>query len=248
MATPATDIAIHLDATLAALDLGINLFEGPIVRVVEDDGLSVPVPPLAVFVKATGGRTRTNFVDGGARTGLIRPNVQIAIRSDKHSYRDAEALARDIEAAVDKNPQGAWIDWHIPTAYPSHVDTDQEGHFYFVLNVNTVARFDITDAQKIDLYYGIDDPGQTGEAFILSLVNDKRFTRKIAFNVDAGDNANNKKIYYAAPESAGAPTFSVGGFAGGFFLAQDGVSVGGDSYDLWESDNVGLGVTTVAVT
>jgi hypothetical protein len=88
----------------------------------------------------------------------------------------------------------------------------------------------------------------TGEAFIQSLVNAKTFTRKIVFNVNAGDMAANQKIYYAAPESAGAPTFTVGGFVGGFFLAQDGVSVGGVPFDLWESDNVGLGVTTVAVT
>jgi hypothetical protein len=244
MATPATDIALHLDATIATLDLGVNLFEGPVVRVVEDDGLTVPVPPLAVFVKATGGRGRTNFVDGGLGTGLIRPNVQIVIRSDKHGYQNAEALAREIEQTIDKNPQGEWIDWHIFSAYPVHIDTDQEGHFYFGLTVATVAKHDIVDAQKIDLYYGIDVAGQTGEAFILSLVNEKRFTRKVVFNVDAGPT---EKIYYAAPESAGAPIFSVGGFVGGFFLAEDGVSVNGAPYDLWESDNLDLGVTTVTV-
>jgi hypothetical protein len=245
MATPATDIAVHLDATIASLDFGVNLFEGPVAAVVEDDGFSAPIPPLAVFVKASGGRTRTNFVDGGQGTGLIRPSVEVWIRSDKHKYQDGEALGREIEQAIDKNPQGDWIDWHVPTSYPTHVDIDQEGHFYWIIPVDTVAKFDIVDAQKIDLYYGVAAAGQTGEAFILSLVNDKRFTRKIAFNVDAG---LTDKIYYAAPESAGAPTFSVGGFVGGFFLAEDGVSVNGSPYDLWESDNVDLGVTTVTVT
>ena len=60
-----------------------------------------------------------------------------------------------------------------------------------------------------------------------------------------------QKIYYLIPVSYGTPTFSVGGFDGGFILKTTvpyvntlGVSL---SYNLWESEKLNLGTTTVSV-
>jgi hypothetical protein len=62
----------------------------------------------------------------------------------------------------------------------------------------------------------------------------------------------NEYIFLAIPSSFGIPTFYVGGFEGGFQLISSnlqitntyGVTIG---YDLWRSDNSGLGVVTVSI-
>lgn len=53
-------------------------------------------------------------------------------------------------------------------------------------------------------------------------------------------------ILFALPATFKAPTFSAGGFDGGFAKAKT-VSVDGVDYDVWRSDNAGLGEITVTV-
>lgn len=60
-------------------------------------------------------------------------------------------------------------------------------------------------------------------------------------------------IYYVIPSSYGTPTFTVGGFAGGFSLVASAVSVTNaysvtQNYDVWRSDNANLGATSVVIT
>jgi hypothetical protein len=61
-------------------------------------------------------------------------------------------------------------------------------------------------------------------------------------------------IYYAVPTSMSSGiVFTSGGFDGGFHLRSTGVMITNPygvtlSYDIWESDNVNLGVTTVVVS
>jgi hypothetical protein len=60
-------------------------------------------------------------------------------------------------------------------------------------------------------------------------------------------------ITYAIPSGQGTPVFSVGGFVGGFHLAASNVDVTNilgvtSPYDIYQSDNVGLGTTTVVVS
>lgn len=244
MATPAVDVALHLDAALANLNYGVNLFDGPIRRVIHDGG----IPGLSVFCLADSGRPDTRFVDGDQKTALIKPTVTVWVRSGAYGYEDGETVARQIYEAIDKRPPPGYIEARVFNSYPTYDSEDEDGHHYWIVTVDLVAPHDILDQMKEQLYIGIDAPGQTGEAFIQSLVYQPlAYTRAVTFTVDAGDMAANNKIYYAAPDSLGTPTFEVNGFAGGFFLAQDNVLVGGTAYDLWESDNVGLGETTVTV-
>jgi hypothetical protein len=57
---------------------------------------------------------------------------------------------------------------------------------------------------------------------------------------------------FALPTSYGTPLFNVGGFDGGFNLIKTfnftNYSGHTESYDVWISDNIGLGTTTVKVS
>lgn len=72
--------------------------------------------------------------------------------------------------------------------------------------------------------------------------------RTITVNAGAGE-----YIWYVVPSSIPAPSFSVGGFAGGFSRIAHEMSLTNQygstaSYDVWRSDQTGLGQTTVAIT
>jgi hypothetical protein len=107
----------------------------------------------------------------------------------------------------------------------------------------------ITWAQRV--YYGVAVAGAYTEAFIKALPT-STITTSLGrtFSVTAGAT---QRIYYAFRSAYGVPTFSVGGFTGGFHLAASGVSVTNaagftETYNVWESDNVNLGATTVGVS
>ena len=75
-------------------------------------------------------------------------------------------------------------------------------------------------------------------------------SRNATITVDA---AVGDYILYAFPSSFGSPTFSVGGFAGGFHRIATNVAITNQfgislNYDIWQSDNSGLGSTTVVVS
>lgn len=106
----------------------------------------------------------------------------------------------------------------------------------------------MTWAQKN--FFGISSAPANTEAFIESLSSTLATTRAGSFSVTA---SGTNKIYYAIPTRYGAPTFSVGGFAGGFILRASAITVTNpqgfaETYDLYESTNAGLGATTVTAS
>ena len=75
-------------------------------------------------------------------------------------------------------------------------------------------------------------------------------SRVKTFTVTAGAG---EYIYYMIRSALGTPTFTVGGFEGGFQLVGDDVSFSNtrsftENYDVWRSDLANLGSTTVVVT
>ena len=73
-------------------------------------------------------------------------------------------------------------------------------------------------------------------------------TFRNTFNVSCGDG---QYVYFAIPTRFGTPTFSVGGFSGGFvkvstldFTNKFGYT---EPYDIWKSENSNLGKITVVV-
>ena len=71
-------------------------------------------------------------------------------------------------------------------------------------------------------------------------------TRVKTFTINSGTSGY---IFYAFRSAYGTPSFAVGGFSGGFHLAQAAVSVTNghsvtENYDIWVSDNTNLASST----
>lgn len=99
------------------------------------------------------------------------------------------------------------------------------------------------------VYWGVAaDQASFDSAFILGLTKGLQGSKAKTFTVNA---AAGQHIYYAIPTRYGTPGFKVGGFDGGFAKAGtiDFTNASGytESYDIWKSDNAGLGNTTVVV-
>lgn len=99
------------------------------------------------------------------------------------------------------------------------------------------------------VYWGVAaNASEFDSAFILKLTKGLQGSKGKTFTVNA---AAGQHIYYAIPTRYGTPAFKVGGFDGGFakagtiqFTNASGYT---ESYDIWKSDNAGLGSTTVVV-
>lgn len=98
------------------------------------------------------------------------------------------------------------------------------------------------------VYYGIGDATDPTDTFIKGLTKNLATSKAKTFTVTAG---SSKYIYYAFPARFGTPTFSVGGFEGGFALVKTfnytNPSGYSESYVVYRSDNDNLGQTTVVV-
>lgn len=100
------------------------------------------------------------------------------------------------------------------------------------------------------VYWGVGENKDTFDSeFILTLPKGLQATKAKTFTVDA---AEGRHIYYAVPARYGACRFNVGGFDGGFskvdtieFTNASGYM---ESYDIYKSDNAGLGSTKVTVS
>lgn len=91
-------------------------------------------------------------------------------------------------------------------------------------------------------------PSLIDSAFILKLTKTLQGAKGKTFTVNA---TAGQSIFYAIPTRYGTPAFKVGGFDGGFTKAATiqftNASGYAESYDVWKSDNTGLGNTTVVV-
>ena len=100
------------------------------------------------------------------------------------------------------------------------------------------------------VYYGVLETGAAIDSVaVLSLTRKLQSSKGITFTANAGAA---QKIVFALPTRYGTPNFNVGGFDGGFAKANtfDFTNASGytESYDVWLSENVGLGSTTVKVS
>lgn len=100
------------------------------------------------------------------------------------------------------------------------------------------------------VYWGVGaDSEAFDSAFVLTLTKGLQASKGKTFTVNAG---TGQHIYYAVPTRYGTCAFNVGGFDGGFGKAAtiDFTNASGytESYDIYKSDNAGLGSTTVKVS
>ncbi len=101
------------------------------------------------------------------------------------------------------------------------------------------------------VFWGTGAAGGNTEAFIEALANSELLASRVKTFTDNA--SGSLRIYFAIPASYGTPTFTVGGFSGGFSLVSASITVTNafgvtQNYALYVSDTPGLGSTTVAVT
>lgn len=99
-------------------------------------------------------------------------------------------------------------------------------------------------------YYGVaTERSEYDSGFILGLNGSLVNGRTGNFTVNAGER---QYIYFAIPTSFGTPTFTIGGFSGGFDLVNtiDFTNASGytTKYNIYRSTNANLGNTTVVVS
>lgn len=98
-------------------------------------------------------------------------------------------------------------------------------------------------------YWGVSSSENYDSDFIKTLSKELNENRAKTFTVNCGEGQH---IFYCIPSRLGTPTFTVGGFSGGFnkvntiqFSNKFGFV---ESYDIWKSSNSNLGNTTVVVS
>ncbi len=98
-------------------------------------------------------------------------------------------------------------------------------------------------------YWGVSDKSDYNSDFIKSLSKELSSSRSKTFTVNCG---SGQHIYYCIPTNFGTPTFTVGGFSGGFSkvstIQYSNAHGYVESYDIWKSTNSNLGTTTVVVS
>lgn len=124
----------------------------------------------------------------------------------------------------------------------------------FVLTVTDERDYSTSRTTQIQfvngIYYGATtSPTTYDDDFVKSLTKSLQTSRNKSFTVNA---LSNQYIYYILPTRYGTPKFNIGGFDGGFVkqttLSFTNASGYSENYDIWRSDNIELGSTTVNVT
>lgn len=100
------------------------------------------------------------------------------------------------------------------------------------------------------VYHGVAAAGVNTEAGIKALASSAlQASRATSYTDNAGVA---QYLYWAAPASYGTPTFTVGGFSGGFSLVSNTIALTlngiTQNYQLWQSDTAALGSTAVVVS
>lgn len=118
-------MVIVVDAAVAALTMGTNLFAGPLSAYDLQQGF----PHQAVFINA----------DGGSRSRPIRgtaderhPQCTVYVRSKStgsaSSFATGQQLARDVMFAIDQAPPTGWCEFRALDSHPSYEGRDDDGH------------------------------------------------------------------------------------------------------------------------
>lgn len=138
---PAAAVAAVIDAAIAGLTLGTNLFTGLEKPAAPDAG----VPHAAVFVVAYGGSDVVPYMGQTEKLDGRDFRVQVLIRSDVDDEAGGLTMARAIMVATNRITTG------LPTGYfslrslqpcPAPLGRDNGEHYTYTVNVLTQGLFE----------------------------------------------------------------------------------------------------------
>ncbi len=124
---PELIICNRIDAQIASLTAGTNLFQGP------SRPPSNVVPHAAVFVAPYGGQSSP---DMGVPSDDRFFKCQVRVRGNVDDWPTARTLTRSIITALDRYAPGSgWVEIRVLDAGPIDLGIDDTEHPIFVLNV-----------------------------------------------------------------------------------------------------------------
>lgn len=185
--------------------------------------------------------------------GTVEVGATVATPAFTASYVDGPP---DTASFADSDGNTAQNVVSTPTSFASaysFTKSSNNATVTFTLTAGKGVESDIaqaTYAWRPRVYWGVGVNGLSTEAHIEALANSALASaRSRSFTLSPG---SGEHIYYAFPSSYGTPTFTVGGFEGGFELVGT-VSVTNansvtQNYLLYKSTNANLGSTNVVVT
>lgn len=168
-----------------------------------------------------------------------------------HSATPTALLLTNTDNVESKNVLGT------PTSFASsqsYTKTGNNASVSFTITGSdgiSPANRSTTIAWRPRVYWGTGVAGLNTEAAIEALTSSALQASRAGTH--AANATGSLRIYWAAPASYGTPTFTVGGFSGGFSLVSATISVTNVNgvtqlYQLWVSDTPGLGNTTFVVS
>ena len=180
----------------------------------------------------------------GGQTITVTPDNADGLQRRYHVDAKAPAIAYDQVVATSDG-------WK---ALPDNGQINETGGQTITVVDNTVEGAKartvgtaVLPAPQVAVYYGVSaaETDAIDEAAVKALTA-KPVTDTAAGAYDVNAAGDNDYVLFALPASMKAPTFNAGGFDGGFTKAKT-VGVDGVDYDVWRSDNPGLGQLTVTV-
>jgi hypothetical protein len=187
----------------------------------------------------------------GGGMAEVGQNVGTPLFNATYNYTPITAVLTDSDGNAPQNVIGSPTVFH---SLYSFVKNTFGATVLFTLTANNglISKFGTaTQTWGQKLYWGVGAAGQSGAAFIQALSGQSTtITKNTSFTVSPN---SSQKIYFAHRTAYGTATFTVGGFSGGFAVVSTTISVTNafgfaENYTLYESDNLGLGSTTVTVT
>lgn len=114
---------------------GRNVLVGPVRKATDAGAGAHPVPNRCIFVIGSGGVDDEPFNDGGGRTGIRRPSVQIRIRGGRGTYTEDKELADAVWQAADKRPPPGYQEARALASAPLFLGLDLEQHPEWTVNL-----------------------------------------------------------------------------------------------------------------
>jgi hypothetical protein len=135
--SPALALMQHIERRMGCapwhLVVGKRVFLGP-PRAVTKADIKGAVPSRAVFCHPTGGRVSEPWNDGGMRSGIDRPTVQVWVRSEPNDFTGGLELARAVLDAVDMRPPPGFFECRAASSEPLWVRKDDQGQHEWTIN------------------------------------------------------------------------------------------------------------------
>lgn len=237
------DIVNHISSLLPQFTAGVNLFAGP-VRPYSNPSEGPGIPHQAAFCLQNAGANATTFMVGGKyRKQIVRPAVEVHVRSNPFDFPGGQLLQSAIFNLLDRKTPPGYIDCKIFTGTSIYLGIDEDGHHEWVMTVD----LEYASQEEI-VYWGVGPSGSTGDAFITALANNEYAPfRYRSFDLTTGVG---ESMYYSFPvdfSTEGAVAFNIVGDASTFSMNST-ATIGGITYQLWESTLTNLGLKTVEVT